>query len=271
VTASAIDRAVRELLTELRIPPVPPIDVEALARRIGIRAVEEASLVEDGRLEVGSDSIRLLVRTGLTPPRRRFTIAHELGHLLLMDRREGAVARRLRSVSCDIERLCDHLAAAILMPRDWVTLRFAHRPRNLSAVRHLSHQTRTSMSAATARLVEILEWPVSLLRWRNEGGRWRFIAGAGVPQWLHGHLRSAPTTSSVIDSLGARTRRDSRGSLPLLVFDQVVEVDAQLSVRGTSALVLVDIRAAQSHLVRAARISRSSVRSSSFSGRVAYA
>lgn len=244
MTKSAIDRAVRDLLTELGVHAVPPIDVDALAHRMGIHTVEEDGLVEDGRLEVRGDSIRLLVRSGLTPARRRFTIAHELGHLLLMDPREGTVARRLRSASSDVERLCDDLAAAMLIPRDWVIRRFADRPRNLSALRHLAQQTGTSMSAATARLAEVLEWPLALLRWRYDAGRWRFIAGAGVPPWLHGHIRSAPSTSGVIDFIGARTGRDFRGALPLLVFDQIVEVDAQLSVRGSSAIVLVDLKAA---------------------------
>lgn len=271
MTKSAIDRAVRDLLTELGVHAVPPIDIGALAHRMGIRTVEEASLVEDGRLEVGVDSIQLLVRSGLTPARRRFTIAHELGHLLLMEPREGTVARRLRSASSDVERLCDELAAAMLMPQDWVTRRFADRPRNLSAIRHLAQKTGTSMSAATARLAEVVEWPMALLRWRYDAGRWRFIAGAGVPPWLHGHIRSAPSTSAVIDSIGARTRRDTRASLPLLAFDQTVDLDAQISVRGSSAIVLVDVKAAQNRLVRAARTSRSRVRSSLPNKKVAYA
>jgi hypothetical protein len=219
---------------------MPPINVEELARRLDVVLSDRQGLIEDGRLEVSDADIEIHVRNGLSRTRRRFTIAHELGHLILPCPGTRTTARRSSWDHSDEERLCDEIAAAILMPREWIRHRFLHRAHNLSTVRHLAYQADVSMAAALVRLKELVGWSESLLRWRYEEGKWRFIAGAGVPRSIHGDVRSAPCTSGCLDRLKI-TSRDKDADLPLLVRGKMIETLAQISVMGTSAVALVTL------------------------------
>jgi hypothetical protein len=96
----------------------------------------------------------------------------------------GVVARRALPVTDQVERFCNNFAAALLLPRGWIRERYSRRRKNLSTIRHLTNQTQTSMAAAVVRMNEILGWQVSLLRWKKEGERWRFLAGAAVASQL---------------------------------------------------------------------------------------
>ncbi len=238
--ASADGLAAR-VLDVLGIAAVPPVDVERVARGLGISEILGEVLVEDGRLECVNGEHRILLRSGLRGNRRRFTVGHELGHLLLSEGTSGVVARRALPVTDDVERFCDSFAAALLLPRAWILDRYARRPENLSTVRQLSMQTATSMAASVVRLHDVLGWRHSLLRWRREGGKWRFLAGAGVPARLHGHLGSADGTSEALDKINRRTGRDAFGRLPLRLFDQEIVLEAQMSVKGGTAMILVEL------------------------------
>lgn len=94
------------------------------------------------------------------------------------------------------------------------------------------------MSAAAVRLNEVAGWSSALLQWRRDGGGWRFRFGSAVPIAMQGNVRSAPSTSSVLDRL-RRHEGDMRVRLPVAVRRAVVEMDAEVSVRGTCALALV--------------------------------
>ncbi len=237
MTGSADGLATR-LLERWRVRPVPPVDVVQLALQMGVRGISDADLIEDGRLEISSEEVRIVVRRGLGSSRRRFTIAHELAHLLLADKSMDLVARRALPVAGTEERFCDQLAAAVLMPRAWVEAHYANKPRSLSTIRQLSRQTGTSLAAALVRLNEIAGWKMSLLRWKLSGGRWRFVASAGVPAPLHGHLSSMPLTLRSLELIGRRTPTDIWTNLPIGIYGGVAEVDAQVSVQAGSALAL---------------------------------
>jgi hypothetical protein len=219
----------------------PPVSVEALAQRLGVNRIASADLVEDGRLDRHDDATEILIRRDLPEARRRFTIVHELAHLTLTLREAHAVACRTVRGLNDVERLCDEIAAAVLLPRWWMQRHYARRTHNLSTIRHLSHQTGTSMGAALVRLSEVLGWTESLLRFRLDGGRWRFVAGAAIPADLYGCVGTSGATGGHLEEVAIRTRRDVRSYLPLLVHQRDVRVGGQLSVRVPTAMMLAQL------------------------------
>jgi len=97
--------------------------------------------------------------TGNTAPVRSFTLMHELGHLLL--RRDAACAptEGASVPDADVERWCESLAAAVLMPvgvLEQVTERDAGAgPVGLSTVRALARACWVSHRAAALRLIEL--------------------------------------------------------------------------------------------------------------------
>src|SRR5260370_19590375 len=101
--------------------PAVPIDLGELARALDVRRIEFASMVEEGRTCWIDGRPEIALRSGRPRVRTRFTLAHELGHVLIADGKSGALAKRTRSLEpSDEEILCDWIAAALLMPRDWV-------------------------------------------------------------------------------------------------------------------------------------------------------
>ena len=227
----------QHLISLTAISHVPPVDIEGLAESLGIRLSENPNLIEDGRVDVSEEGIAIALRADLSPVRRRFTLGHELGHLILPCPGRTLTAQRSPWSHSDEERLCDEIAAALLMPRSWLQHRYQSRVHNLSTIRHLAHQADVSIGAALVRLKELFGWPESLLRWRFDEGRWRFIAGAGIPPTLHGEVRSADRTSEVLNGLG-RNQRDRNLPIPIRIGSDSLDIVSQVSVQGRSAVVL---------------------------------
>lgn len=216
-----------------------PVDLPALARALGVDRITYMPLLEDGRLETDATRTEILVTTSANGSRQRFTIAHEIAHLLLTQPGQAAVERRL-STANGVERFCDEFAAALLLPRDWVASRYRLAPRTLATVRQLSTATETSLAASVVRLQQIANWSSMLMQWRRDAGAWRFRWGAGVPSALHGRIRATDATRQLFDEIGRTPSRDVRIDLPLQVRDDHSCWRAIVSCRGGSALALVE-------------------------------
>jgi hypothetical protein len=90
--------------------------LEDLARNFGVEKILEERLPFEGGLFRAADGklvIKLNTQSSLA--RRRFTLAHELGHLLL-----GTIPGRRSKDHSDavLERACDCIAAELLMPTE---------------------------------------------------------------------------------------------------------------------------------------------------------
>lgn len=132
-----IQRRARDLLEELEIRE-PPVPVGKLARSRGARIVRvsgnEADI--DGFLYREGEKVVIGVNRDQARVRQRFTIAHELGHLLLHDHGQVYVDRgfrvRLRSgrsgEGTDLEEMdANRFAAELLMPIDFLRKDLANR------------------------------------------------------------------------------------------------------------------------------------------------
>lgn len=235
------DVLVAWLMARTEAADQPPVDLEALAQKMGVVSIEMAHMVEDGRLEQRDGVATIYVRDDLTDGRRRFTIAHELGHRLLLHQGAPAVAYRRRLTGDQVERLCDDIAAAILLPRPWVQGTFRGEPRKLKTIRRMSAMSLTSLSASLVRLREVHRWPESLLRFMYCEDRWRLASPAGVPSAMHGRLRTTTATNDALSLLRERTSADVRSSIPMQLAGSDVRFEAELSVRNNTAFALVDL------------------------------
>lgn len=82
--------------------------------------IEEKDLPNPGRLEIEDTGYVIYVDKKMLPTRKRFTIAHEIGHIILIDAlfQKPDLIRKLRHTSnwFIVEKLCDKAASEILMP-----------------------------------------------------------------------------------------------------------------------------------------------------------
>jgi hypothetical protein len=155
--------------------PCPPTDLEALGGRLGILRFEAEPLPISGELRREAGGFVVTYSTFLSPPRRRFTIAHEMGHAIF----ECTGPNCPRSGK-ELERLCDMLATELLMPRQ-AFLRESGGADNLSwrKIDELAHLFRTSLSATSLRCAELL-------------GATIFEVNAQSIIWAYGSIRKGP-------------------------------------------------------------------------------
>lgn len=114
---------------------VPPVDVKAIARKLGIRVIEADLGADVSGLLVTNpgQQVSICVRAGDVRARQRFTIAHELAHHILghqfeagghvhVDRGNFISQRGPRaSQGVDPKEIeANQFAAALLMPSVWV-------------------------------------------------------------------------------------------------------------------------------------------------------
>ena len=147
-----------------------PIDPGMLAARFGasvaIAAPASGKLDDHGQLRVRDGRWHIRVPRELSQERRRFSVAHEIGHILLFDAvvDQPELIRQLRSKSlfARVERLCNIGAAHLLMPT--VVFRSALTellPPTGDTVEGLAARFRVSLEAAARRIVEVApEWSV---------------------------------------------------------------------------------------------------------------
>ena len=129
----------------------PPTDLDVLKERLNVVALEPmARLPISGALRKREDGLVVIYSSSLTPARRRFTIAHELGHAVF----EGTGPNGPR-YGRELERICDLLAAEFLMPRDVFVVR-AGETVGSGQVLGLARQFGTSVMATALRCQQLL-------------------------------------------------------------------------------------------------------------------
>lgn len=94
----------------------PGEPLHALAARLGIsRIIEEPLPFDGGLFQLPHGELVVKLKAKSPPVRKRFTLAHEIGHLLL-----GDMSGRRMACQSDpaLERACDSIAAELLMPAE---------------------------------------------------------------------------------------------------------------------------------------------------------
>lgn len=141
----AIERVVADVLGDL---PCPPTDLVQVGWRVGVRAISYESFPGSGELHKTRDGYRIVCSSDQPRVRQRFTVAHELGHVILERTGRGA-PRKGR----DVERLCDALAAELLMPRRTFEKRLPNGVRLMDITR-LAREFDTSVTATARRCAD---------------------------------------------------------------------------------------------------------------------
>ena len=112
------------LLEEMEFATAYPIDVYELAKALDIEVVEVDER-GDGSLVIHKNHATIHVSNRVAKVRRRFTIAHEIGHLALGHKFEHSIHRDVSpNRPWRVEREANQYAAQLLMPEKQVRLAF---------------------------------------------------------------------------------------------------------------------------------------------------
>jgi len=144
---------VKDILASIRLLQVtPPVDISMIARHLGINVWESKSLPENvaGKimkdLNHGGDAgFSIVIRAQDYLVRKRFTVAHEIGHFLLHRHRlEGGPiidsALYRSDLSTSMEAKANGVAADLLMPWHLVLPEIHRGPTELANLFQVSRQ-----------------------------------------------------------------------------------------------------------------------------------
>ncbi len=162
-----INAKVKDLLTRAKVTDAP-VPIEDIATMVGARIVANHFNDEiSGVLVRQPGNVVIGVEAQQSPQRKRFTIAHELGHLLLHDGDEVHVDRNFRinlrspvsSRAEDIEEIeANAFAASLLMPINFLLSDLRDLSldiENEDQISELADRYQVSTQAMTYRLTNI--------------------------------------------------------------------------------------------------------------------
>ena len=170
---SEVARSLRALSVQARNIPFDP---KAAAHVLGL-TVSDVDLPAGiyGRLVIHGQPPRIEVQRAQSFYRARFTIAHELGHLCFLDilpilPKERGDVTNAHIASIREERLCDQIAAELLMPRRPFERIAKLTEPSFDGVRQLQRTFCVSFAAILRRVTELRTWSVGRAEWEwNEG------------------------------------------------------------------------------------------------------
>jgi hypothetical protein len=165
-------RRLAEQLLKASNITAPPVKLATVAQnwrclQVTVEDIDgEAFLVDLGAL-----GCNILVRKSSPKERQRFSLAHELGHLVLMDSGVPIDVSTPQYRSDEIERWCNEFASELLMPTHWLKRDVSEA--NISRLYFLTHEISqrylVSAEAALIRLSKVA--PVSVFRITVQGQR----------------------------------------------------------------------------------------------------
>lgn len=217
-----------------------PVHLHSIARALGVvRIAVDPTLDSAGRVVWDGSRPAVYLSAQAEAPRRRFTLAHELAHVLL-GHGAPAAADRAASMSLhtlqDDERLADAVAGATLIgPEEVQRLRQLDQI-ELDHVREAASRLQVSMSAVVARLTTADPRPRYLVGLRWTDGEWvarRFVGRTpGLPRTL-----TVPWENA--GDLERLPAKDRPVTFTARIGDSAYELSGTGNRRGDGALVLV--------------------------------
>jgi IrrE N-terminal-like domain len=174
-----------------------PIDVRAIAAALGVD-IAHRDLLQAGRLEHRSGQATIVISSKMqSTARRRFTIAHELGHLWL-----ATSSYKLAFDRTAEEQFCNSFAAALLVPREWL-IDSKPKTRSMAELETLAYRAQVSWPTALIRLNQICRWRRCLIRWSKPAGRWQATSITALP---HGAALDSGGAITVLLEQALRSR-----------------------------------------------------------------
>ncbi len=148
--APTLDEAVKHVMAELlEDVACPPTDLMGIGRRLGVKDIFYESFPGSGELHKEKDGYRIVCSSDQPRSRQRFTIAHELGHVIL-----ESTGRNAPREGDSVERVCDIIAAECLMPTLVFEARLPAEP-VLGDVANLARTFDTSVTATAIRCAQL--------------------------------------------------------------------------------------------------------------------
>jgi hypothetical protein len=148
-----------------------PVQLQNILSHCNAKLVEK-ELSTNGRLDIGDNCYRVLVQNNLPVSIKRFTIAHEIGHIILTDvlaNNPSHLRKTMLSSSWEsIEKLCDYAAAQILVPDEDFVESIGKFGLTTEGIEKIRNQYQVSYEVIFRKFVDIFS-PSAIILWKSRG------------------------------------------------------------------------------------------------------
>ena len=181
VEGAALDLA-KNLASSMRKGDIP-VDIDCIARKCGVVRIEGKDMAASGYLLCDQNNNRLVIqyRNSDPPSRRRFTIAHEVGHILLSQALGARGPENCARCSSgeEHEGLANHIAGELLMPEKFVVKDFRDKTRwsctLWSAIEQVADLYNVSKEAVVYRVLHLPHFLSILIKISLDPSRRRIV------------------------------------------------------------------------------------------------
>jgi hypothetical protein len=155
-----------------------PTNLPRLASHLGVVAIREKPLAFRGRLVAEAAGLAIEVNAELSAVERRFTISHEIGHVLIEGDTLYGTARSKRAemlgkLSVEIEATCDRIAREVLVPKEWLRGRLDLEKIDLTKVIACGSEAGAPIGCVVDQVLDGGIWRGRFIVWEEEGGVFR--------------------------------------------------------------------------------------------------
>lgn len=240
-------RRLRRVLRGAEIGGHPPLDLEKLASHLSVSEIRLTPLAMRGRIAVEGPRVSIEINAEDPPFVQRFTLAHEIAHLVVEDGRVRAAVRQGRAVESldrryyeEVERVCDLLAGELLLPEEWLKDHLDLHTPSLSTAQSIAVVARVPLTFVVKRAIERGLWRASASGWTMHRGHAR-VAWSVIE---HGGVLGADDALTlvderlIVDALAADEVVHESLTLKLHDQDEIVEAQACRSMDDEVILLI---------------------------------
>ena len=200
----------------------PPTDLAKFGESLGVVEVERKELKVDGMVLPKGAGYKIILHSKKAAVRSRFSWAHEIGHIIVQS---GSLAKpQFRGAPLShkqLERLCDSIAAEILMPEEQFREHMDQQHLGLAAVQSLASIFESSVLSTAIRFTDFLPFPAVLSKWSVNSNQ-------PTHSWLHANNRCRPNRYGIPKGIRAKDVSEP-GPLQALKISGVVRTEEYLT------------------------------------------
>ena len=140
---------------------IGPVELDSVARKLGVVSIQYANIPCDAMLmPQGKTPPKLVLSRAASAERRKFSLAHEIGHAVihrLLPRTTSLAKRSLFTQPGNVieERLCDAIAARLLLPTSMCRKFLGEHELSPGLIRNVARKFGVSVSCAAIRVREL--------------------------------------------------------------------------------------------------------------------